>query len=56
VPATLADARAFFAALGWREEGSTHGNGAGYAGAGDAPSAAPVAPAHVRFVTEARPA
>jgi len=46
VPAELAEARAFFAALGWREE-SPAGEGA----AGPAPAARPV-----RFVTEARPA
>ena len=49
VPLDLADAIAFFAALGWREEPPSPG---------DSPAAAEpsAAPARVRFVTEARPA
>jgi len=48
VPAELADARAFFAALGWHEESRPSDDDAAAAAA---PRAAPV-----RFVTEARPA
>ncbi len=50
VPADLADAMAFFAALGWREEPRSNGAGANLAAE---PS---TRAAHVRFVTEARPA
>ena len=47
VPAELADAIAFFAALGWREEPRA---------AGDTAEAPGAPAAHLRFVTEARPA
>jgi ribosomal protein S18 acetylase RimI-like enzyme len=51
VPASLADALAFFSALGWRVEAPPEVAGAGTVGNGAASAAA-----HVRFVTQARPA
>jgi ribosomal protein S18 acetylase RimI-like enzyme len=55
VPVALADALAFFAALGWREEERLELAGRGIDGAEvGAPAAAPAA--YVRFSTEARPA
>ncbi len=50
VPVGLADAIAFFAALGWREEPRADGDDQA---AAETPAARA---AHVRFVTEARPA
>ncbi len=53
VPAVLAEARAFFAALGWSEETTIEGDGA--PAAADAALAA-ASSSRVRFVTEARSA
>jgi ribosomal protein S18 acetylase RimI-like enzyme len=53
VPAVLAEARAFFAALGWSEETTIEGGGA--PAAADAALAA-ASSSRVRFVTEARSA
>ena len=53
VPAVLTEARAFFAALGWREETTAESDGA--SAAADAAGTA-ASSSRVRFVTEARPA
>ena len=53
VPAVLTEARAFFAALGWREEATVESDGARVAADAAATAASP---ARVRFVTEAHPA